>query len=192
MHIIHGLLKEKGPFRIGKWPSPFESLPNGYKAQASLPPCQVQRLLDKSGKTFCDPITENTQRDIFLNPISNGCATVIPNGRCISAPSNINSITSYSSKNYNNCNNYVGEKNYRQQDVSRKKKFDNDHTVLAGVCVDWGHGWGWANQTPTVAPQISFTTDTAISSAVYCHSAEDYTMTGYDDVDWSAFGDFCF
>jgi len=67
------------------------------------------------------------------------------------------------------------------------------HFVFVGVVLDWGHGWGWTTTTPTpaIVPQISLATE-AFSSSFYCHTADDYTMTGLDDFDWSAFGDFCF
>lgn len=67
------------------------------------------------------------------------------------------------------------------------------HLVFVGVVLDWGHGWGWTTttQTPAIVPQISLATE-AFSSSFYCHTADDYTMTGLDDFDWSAFGDFCF
>ncbi|KAB0804298.1 hypothetical protein PPYR_01268 [Photinus pyralis] len=74
--------------------------------------------------------------------------------------------------------------------VSTKKNHDDDHTVLSGVVIDWGHGWGWGEAT--WAAQSACAHDASISSAFYCHAAEDYGVSGYDEVDWSAFGDFCF
>ncbi|XP_066245770.1 uncharacterized protein [Euwallacea similis] len=117
--------------------------------------------------------------------ISNGCATIIPNGNCSSPPKGtVDSIfTSHTSSNsMDNRQNMYGKK---------QDQYNNDHTVLAGVALlDWGHGWGWAGQAaiPAIAPQISFTAE----AFNYCHAVEDYSMAGYDDVDWSAFGDFCF
>lgn len=74
--------------------------------------------------------------------------------------------------------------------TNNTNKHDADHTVLSGVVIDWGHGWGWG-QTECAA-QTACTHDAAIGTALYCHAAEDYGVSGYDEVDWSAFGDFCF
>ncbi|XP_072397468.1 uncharacterized protein [Diabrotica undecimpunctata] len=82
---------------------------------------------------------------------------------------------------------------------SLQKNYEADHTVLAGVCIDWGHGWGWG-QNANWGPQALLGHDTSLTvsqllpaaSISYCHSAEDYTVSGMDEVDWCAFGDFSF
>lgn len=72
--------------------------------------------------------------------------------------------------------------------------FDADHTVLSGVVIDWGHGWGWGQAA--WAAQSTCGHEAALNAAtthLYCHSVEDYSIAaGYDEVDWSAFGDFSF
>ncbi|XP_050515139.1 uncharacterized protein LOC114332169 [Diabrotica virgifera virgifera] len=80
-----------------------------------------------------------------------------------------------------------------------QKNYEADHTVLAGVCIDWGHGWGWG-QNANWGPQALFGHEETLTvsqilpaaSISYCHSAEDYTVSGMDEVDWCAFGDFSF
>ena len=70
--------------------------------------------------------------------------------------------------------------------------FDADHTVLAGVVIDWGHGWGWGH-VPWAAGAASCSHDVGGINSLYCQ--EDYTLGGgggYDEVDWAAFGDFTF
>lgn len=69
-------------------------------------------------------------------------------------------------------------------------RYDNDHTVLSGVVIDWGHGWGWG-QAACMA-QAACAQDMTINAAIHCHAAQDYALSGYEEVDWSAFGDFCF
>ncbi|KAL1512751.1 hypothetical protein ABEB36_002289 [Hypothenemus hampei] len=124
-------------------------------------------------------------------PVANGCATIIPNGNC---PTTLLSQLPKTTISGSSRNSSLVQDNYR---LAKGKKsvgqFDNDHTVVAGVVLDWGHGWGWASQTQAaMTPQISFTTAEALSSTLYFHSAEDYSMVACDDVDWSSFGDFCF
>lgn len=77
--------------------------------------------------------------------------------------------------------------------------YDADHTVLSGVAIDWGHGWGWGASAWTAGHAGcahgavgAVGAAAAINSALYCHSVEDYGLSGYDEVDWSAFGDFSF
>ncbi|XP_030750853.1 uncharacterized protein LOC115878475 [Sitophilus oryzae] len=182
MHDVCWLMGQS-PAEINDWMTAISN---------TLPPPPHLPLEDKRIKYTHHNGMANGHVKPIANGYANGCATIIPNGKCVSATPNVSNSTLHSSKScsYSSC---ADQKNYRLQETSRKKKYDNDHTVLAGVCVDWGHGWGWASQAPaTVAPQISFAADTAISSALYCPSAEDYTISGYEDVDWSAFGDFCF
>lgn len=68
--------------------------------------------------------------------------------------------------------------------------FEADHTVLSGVVIDWGHGWGWGQAA--WAAESACGHEAAINTTLYCHAVEDYTIGGYDEVDWSAFGDFSF
>ncbi|VEN62260.1 unnamed protein product, partial [Callosobruchus maculatus] len=73
-------------------------------------------------------------------------------------------------------------------------RYDADHTVLSGVAIDWGHGWGWG-QAAWVAQMCAVQSEAgAVGSSFHYHSssAEDYTMGGCDEIDWSAFGDFGF
>lgn len=84
-----------------------------------------------------------------------------------------------------NCTNEVSTVN-----KCRNPATDADHTVLSGVVIDWGHGWGWGQAA--WAAQTACTLDTAISTNLTCHAAQDYTLGGYEEVDWSAFGDFSF
>lgn len=85
------------------------------------------------------------------------------------------------------CNNH-GHNN--RSSIKPTEKHNEDHTVLPGVVIDWGHGWGWGQAA--WATQTAYNHDAAISTALYCHTADDYAVSGYDEVDWSAFGDFCF
>lgn len=74
--------------------------------------------------------------------------------------------------------------------------YDADHTVLSGVAIDWGHGWGWGQSAWAAAHSGcghgAVGAAAAINSALYCHAVDDYAISGYDEVDWSAFGDFSF
>lgn len=72
----------------------------------------------------------------------------------------------------------------------RNPAYEADHTVLSGVVIDWGHGWGWGQAA--WAAQSACAHETAVNATLYCHAAEDYAIGGYDEVDWSAFGDFSF
>jgi hypothetical protein len=73
---------------------------------------------------------------------------------------------------------------------TRNHNYDADHTVLSGVVIDWGHGWGWGQNA--WAAHTACVTDAAVSSALYCHALGDYAVSGFDEVDCSAFGDFIF
>ncbi|KAH1007943.1 hypothetical protein HUJ04_005114 [Dendroctonus ponderosae] len=134
------------------------------------------------------PVTQKSIGNGHVKPIANGCATIIPNGNCATLPS-LPKASSCTSKSYN-CTQNKHVDNYRPNINKKSSKYENDHTVLAGtscgVVMDWGHGWGWTAQTPAIAPQITFTTE-ALSSSLYCHAVEDYTMVGYDDVDWNLY-----
>lgn len=66
---------------------------------------------------------------------------------------------------------------------------DADHTLVTGVVIGWGHGWGWGHSTWA---QTSCTVDTSVNTNLYYHPTTDYGVCGYDEVDWSAFGDFSF
>ncbi|XP_017769276.1 PREDICTED: uncharacterized protein LOC108557311 isoform X2 [Nicrophorus vespilloides] len=69
---------------------------------------------------------------------------------------------------------------------------DADHTVLSGVAIDWGHGWGWGQSVNTAACAQEAASATA-NSALYCHANVDYSLGGgCEEVDWSAFADFSF
>lgn len=68
---------------------------------------------------------------------------------------------------------------------------DADHTILSGVVIDWGHGWGWGHNGWMMQSAMCGY-ESAMSGALHCHGVEDCVVNGYEDVDWSAFGDFCF
>ncbi|KAG5880201.1 hypothetical protein JTB14_018063, partial [Gonioctena quinquepunctata] len=79
----------------------------------------------------------------------------------------------------------------------KQRGYGADHTVLSGVCIDWGHGWGWGQNSWAAANMGTLcghesASIVPIASSLYCNSAEDYAVGGMDDVDWSAFGDFSF
>ncbi|KAL3289242.1 hypothetical protein HHI36_003674 [Cryptolaemus montrouzieri] len=74
--------------------------------------------------------------------------------------------------------------------ASKPQNFDNDHTVISGVELGWGHGWGWGGAI--WAAEAACVHEAAVSSALYCQNLEDYGVGGYEEMDWSAFGDFCF
>lgn len=119
---------------------------------------------------------------IVLAHLANGCpaaaTTTIRNDNCIR---NTSTTSSTSIRSMNPTSNGRNNKN----------NFDNDYTVLSGVVIDWGHGWGWG-QVATQAACSAYETG-AISSALYSHAAEDCGLGGgYNEVDWSAFGDFSF
>ncbi|KAJ8924487.1 hypothetical protein NQ315_007284, partial [Exocentrus adspersus] len=99
--------------------------------------------------------------------VANGCATTVRNGSC-SRPN----VPSSTSKKPVSC------------------RYDNDYTVLSGVCIDWGHGWGWGQNHWASQPACHETA--AVASSIYYHSGDDYGVGGYDECDWSAFGDFSF
>lgn len=71
----------------------------------------------------------------------------------------------------------------------RNQNFEADHTVLSGVVIGWGHGWGWGQAE--MAAQSTCVHDSSLCTSLH-YSADDYTIGGYEDVDWSAFGDFTF
>ncbi|XP_066139185.1 uncharacterized protein [Euwallacea fornicatus] len=130
-------------------------------------------------------IGPKTMMNGHAKQISNGCATIIPNENCSSPPKDTTDAVFGSHRSSNSMD---GRRNMCGK---KRDPYGNDHTVVAGVALlDWGHGWGWTGQTAmqTIAPQISFTAE----AFNYCHAVEDYSMAGCDDVDWSAFGDFCF
>ncbi|KAF5285601.1 hypothetical protein FQA39_LY16570 [Lamprigera yunnana] len=89
-----------------------------------------------------------------------------------------------------NPKNYSNGNDCNRSSVIAKKTHEDDHTVLSGVVINWGHGWGWGQDAWTT--QAACAHDSAVSTALYCHAAEDYGVSGYEEVDWSAFGDFCF
>ncbi|KAK9891164.1 hypothetical protein WA026_013481 [Henosepilachna vigintioctopunctata] len=74
--------------------------------------------------------------------------------------------------------------------ASKSQNFENDHTVISGVEYGWGHGWGWGGAV--WAAEAACVHEAAVSSALYCQNLEDYGVGGYEEMDWSAFGDFCF
>lgn len=92
-------------------------------------------------------------------------------------------ISAHVSQRNSNCSNEVSTVN-----KCRNAASDADHTVLSGVVIDWGHGWGWGQAWA----QAACTVDSAVSANLYCHATPDYALGGYDEVDWSAFGDFSF
>lgn len=70
------------------------------------------------------------------------------------------------------------------------RAFDEDHTVLSGVVIDWGHGWGWGHAEWAAQSVCGY--EAAIDTTLYCHGIGDSAVGGCDEGDWSAFGDFCF
>ncbi|XP_044745250.1 uncharacterized protein LOC123307104 [Coccinella septempunctata] len=74
--------------------------------------------------------------------------------------------------------------------ASRPQNFENDHTVISGVELGWGHGWGWGGAV--WAAEATCVHEAAVSSSLYCQNLEDYSLGGYEEMDWSAIGDFCF
>lgn len=83
--------------------------------------------------------------------------------------------------------------------VQPQKNYEADHTVLSGVCIDWGHGWGWGQNAILAQQSMLCGHEAALSalsqvpaSSIFCHSADDYAVAGMDEVDWCAFGDFSF
>ncbi|KAK9751766.1 hypothetical protein QE152_g4640 [Popillia japonica] len=74
-------------------------------------------------------------------------------------------------------------------DKCQNPAFGADHTVLSGVAIDWGHGWGWGCTAWT--SQAAACSHEVPVTSVYCNG-EDYGVEGYNEVDWSSFGDFCF
>ncbi|CAH1169818.1 unnamed protein product, partial [Phaedon cochleariae] len=118
-------------------------------------------------------LTPQQQQDIVTNKrqhLSNGCAA-----RTNCCPDRTTSTTSTTSA----CTN------------SKQRTYEADHTVLSGVCIDWGHGWGWGQNAWTVHSLYAHDV-AAVTSSVFCHIADDYTVGGIEEADWSAFGDFCF
>nr|CAI5821620.1 unnamed protein product [Callosobruchus analis] len=82
-----------------------------------------------------------------------------------------------------------------QQTTNRNMSSHLDHVYITGVVIDWGHGWGWG-QAAWVAQMCAVQNEAgAVGSSFHYQSssaAEDYTMGGCDEIDWSAFGDFGF
>ncbi|EFA11928.2 UDP-glucuronosyltransferase 2C1-like Protein [Tribolium castaneum] len=76
-------------------------------------------------------------------------------------------------------------------------KNEADYTLISGVAIDWGHGWGWgqtawAAHTACVS-ETATALEAAVNSALHCHALGDYGVgSGMDELDCSAFGDFIF
>ncbi|KAK4885359.1 hypothetical protein RN001_001630 [Aquatica leii] len=68
-----------------------------------------------------------------------------------------------------NCNN---DDDYRRSALNSKRKHEDDHTVLSGVVIDWGHGWGWGQAA--WADQAACTHDSAskVLSSTLCNTRE--------------------
>lgn len=102
--------------------------------------------------------------------VANGGAVSVRNGTCL--PTTIAPTNPSGSQN------------------PASRRYDYDYTVLSGTCIGWGQGWGWGDTTcPT---QTICHEPATLTSSIYCHSADDYGVGGYDECDWSAFGDFSF
>ncbi|XP_060533843.1 uncharacterized protein LOC132706504 [Cylas formicarius] len=164
MHQIHWLMAAT-PAEINDWMTAISN---------TLPPPPQLPLEDKRVALM------HHQQDF-----PNGRAAMVPNGVC---NGNCPSEDAQPKAVSRATNNHI---NKPRKEAATKRNYDNDHTVIEGVVIDWGHGWGWSQEVATHTSYIPDTT-TTISSTVFCHSAEDYNMGGYDDIDWSAFGDFCF
>ncbi|XP_023027660.1 uncharacterized protein [Leptinotarsa decemlineata] len=161
---VHWLMAQS-PAEINDWMTAISN---------TLPPPPHLPLDDKRLS-----LTPQQQQDIVSNKrqqLSNGCAVAVRNGCCHQERSSTTTTETSPPKQHSS--------------------YGADHTVLSGVCIDWGHGWGWgqnswaahvgtlcAHESASIVP---------VASSVYCHSAEDYTVGGMDEVDWSAFGDFSF
>ncbi|XP_025830798.1 uncharacterized protein LOC108733980 [Agrilus planipennis] len=90
-------------------------------------------------------------------------------------------------------NGNISEKLMDPSTIAPTRRFNNDHTVFSTAVIDWGHTWGqgWGWSQAVCATQAACAHDCAVTSTVYYH-ADDYTLGGYEEMDWSAFGDFCF
>ncbi|XP_050295150.1 uncharacterized protein LOC126735244 [Anthonomus grandis grandis] len=183
-HDVHWLMATT-PAEMNDWMTAISN---------TLPPPPNIPITDKRLTLTPEKVIANGH----AHPVANGCATIIPNGKIPSAPQPPTTTKTKSTCSKPQCYAPNTQALSTKKDVKKDGLYHNDHTVLAGVCVDWGQGWGWSGQVNAIAPQISFTTEmigtsaAAIAPAVYCHTDTDYSMTGYDDFDWSAFGDFCF
>lgn len=96
-----------------------------------------------------------------------------------------------------NCHRSSDVKNMNGKQTKPGPEADADHTALSGLAIDWGHGWGWgqaawAAQSACLHDHAVATAAVVPSAGLFCNGGEDYGIGGYEEVDWSSFGDFSF